>query len=431
MARRAGRPVYLVDGARTPFLKARGRSGPFSAVDLAVLAGRPLLLRQPFAPDALDDVILGCAAPEPGEANPARVAALRLGLGERMPAWTVQRNCASGLQALVTGGQAIAEGRADLVLAGGAEALSRAPLLLSEGMALWLAGWMRARGPVARLRQLARLRPRHLVPVIALKAGLTDPVVGLDMGQTAEVLAHRFAITRGEMDAYALDSHRRLAAAQDEGRLADEIEVVFDRDGRPCDHDDGVRRDTGMAGLGGLRPAFEPPYGKVTAGNASQVTDGACWLILASEPAVERHGLTPMARVADSEWAALDPAEMGLGPVHATIPILRRRGLALGDVDAWELNEAFAAQVLACLAAWRDDGYCQENLGLDGAAGTLDRDRLNVDGGAIGIGHPVGASGARLVLHLAHVLRRSGGQRGIATLCVGGGQGGAVLLERV
>ena len=426
---RLRRPVYLVDGARSPFLKARGRPGPFHAADLAARTAIPLLLRQPFDPEALDEVILGCVMPGPDEANVARVVALRAGCGERVPAFTVQRNCASGLQALDTAARHIAEGCADLVLAGGVEAMSHAPLLLGEAFAAWLADWQRARTLPARARALARLRPSALAPVIGLLRGLTDPVVGLSMGQTAENLATRFDITRQAMDAYAMRSHHRLATAQHAGRLDDEILPLADTEGRAHVQDDGVRPDTDMEALARLKPAFDKPFGRITAGNSAQITDGAAWLLLASETAVARYGLEPLAQVLDSEWAGLDPARMGLGPVHAMAPILRRRELDSPDIDAWEINEAFAAQVLACLAAWQDPDYCRTELGLESAFAPIDEDRLNVDGGAIAIGHPVGASGARIVLHLARVLARTGGRLGMASLCIGGGQGGAMLIE--
>ncbi|QBQ54737.1 acetyl-CoA C-acetyltransferase [Nitrosococcus wardiae] len=423
------RPVYVIDGNRTPFLKARGKPGPFTAADLAVAAGRPLLARQSFEPEVLSEILLGCVMPGPDEANIARVTALRLGINERVPAWTVQRNCASGMQALDCAALDIANGRADLVLAGGVEAMSHAPVLLSRPLVDWLGDWNRARNFSARLRLLGRLRPYHLRPIIGLLRGLTDPVVGLSMGQTAEVLAHRFAIDRPTMDAYALESHQRLAHAQESGWLS-EVSPLFASNGQLFEHDDGLRRDTSMAQLSKLKPVFDRPYGLVTAGNSAQVTDGACWLLLASEQAVHQYQLPVMGRIIDSQWAALDPAQMGLGPVHATTPLLQRHQLSLNDLDVWELNEAFAAQVLACLRAWQDPDYCRSELGLAEALGELDRNRLNVDGGAVALGHPVGASGARIVLHLLHLLERLNGQRGIATICIGGGQGGAMLLER-
>lgn len=424
------RPVYLIDGARTPFLKARGKPGPFTPVDLAVACGRPLLQRQTFGPDAFDDVVAGCVNPIADEVNPGRVAALRLGLGEATPGWTVQRNCGSGMQSVDAGFRAIEAGTSDLVLAGGTEALSYAPLLFNKPAVDWYGELAAARSLPARLKVLLKFRPRFMKPVIGLVHGLTDPIVELNMGQTAEVLAFLFDISRIEADSYALRSHQRLAAAQAEGRLS-EIEPIFDSHGTLYDHDDGVRPDSTPETLAKLSPVFEKPYGKVTAGNSSQITDGAAWLILASEKAVDQHRLTPLARIVDSHWAALHPSVMGLGPTLAATPLLTRHDLALRDIDLWELNEAFAAQVLTCLKAWADDAYCRDVLGLPVPLGAIDPARLNVDGGAIGLGHPVGTSGARIVLHLMNALRQRGLKRGIATECIGGGQGGAMLIEIV
>ena len=424
-------PVYVVDGARTPFLKARNKPGPFAASDLAVAAGRTLLLRQPFGPEALDEVILGCAGPSPDEVNIGRVAALRLGCGLKVPAWTVMRNCASGMQAIDSGIANILSGRAELVLAGGVDALSRAPLLFSDAMVLWLASWYGAKSAGQKMAALSKLKLSYLAPVIGLMKGLTDPMVGLLMGQTAENLAYRFGISRRDMDEFSARSHTRVLAAQKAGNFAAELAPLFDARGKLYPADDGVREDSTVENLAKLRPFFDKKYGNVTAGNSSQVTDGAAWVVLASEEALNRYGLQPLGRIIDSEWAGLDPAQMGLGPVHATTPILRRQGLSLEAIDAWEINEAFAAQVMACLRAWQDGEYCRRELGLEGALGTIDETRLNIDGGAIALGHPVGASGARIVLHLLQVLKRTGGRRGIASICIGGGLGGAMLVEAV
>ena len=424
-------PVYIIDGARTPFLKARNRPGPFTASDLATAAGRALLLRQPFAPTDISEVILGCAAPSVDEVNIGRVVALRMGCGHKVPGWTVMRNCASGMQALDSAMDSLRAQRSDLVLAGGVDALSRAPLLFSDAMVTWLANWYAAKTFGRRAAVLAQFRLRNVAPVIGLMKGLTDPNVGLLMGQTAENLAFRFGISRGEMDAFAARSHQRLLAAQRAGVFAREVVPLFDRAGNVYAADDGVREDSTPDNLAKLRPFFDRKYGNVTAGNSSQVTDGAAWLVLASEEAVQRFGLQPRGRIVDTQWAALDPAQMGLGPVYAATPLLQRNRLALDDVDAWEINEAFAAQVLACLRAWQDDAFCRDELGLAGALGALDEQKLNVDGGAIALGHPVGASGARIALHVLEVLERTGGHRGVASICIGGGQGGAMLVERV
>jgi acetyl-CoA C-acetyltransferase len=343
------------------------------------------------------------------------------------------RNCASGMQAVDSGINNILAGRSQLVLAGGVDALSRAPLLYADRMVHWFSDMAAAKTTGQRLALFSRLPVKALLaPVIGIMKGLTDPMVGLLMGQTAENLAHRFGITREQQDAFSIASHQKVARAQDEGRLAPgggEVEALYDRDGTVLPLDDGVRRDATPESLAKLRPFFDRKYGTVTPGNSSQITDGAAWMLLASEDALKKHGLEPIGRIVDSEWAGLDPAQMGLGPVHAATPILKRHGLGLDDLDYWEINEAFAAQVLGCLAAWRDEKYCREELGLPGPLGELDQEKLNVDGGAIALGHPVGASGARIVLHLLKTLKRNNAKRGIACICIGGGLGGAMLVE--
>lgn len=421
-------PVYIIDGARSPFLKSRNEPGPFSASDMAVQTSRELLLRQPFDARELGEVIVGCAAPAPDETNIGRVVALRLGIGHHVPAWSVMRNCASGMQALDSALMSIQAGRYDLALAGGVDALSRAPLLLSADMARWMGRWSRARTLRERAQVLQGVRPHHLKPVIGLVEGLTDPVTGLSMGQTAENLAHQFGITRNQMDEYAARSHALVRRARERHQFDDELVPLTDQQGTIYDHDDGVRDDSTPGKLAQLKPVFDRPYGNITAGNSSQVSDGACMLLLASARAVERYGLQPLGRILDVHWAGLDPAVMGLGPVYAASPILQRHGLGLNDIDVWEINEAFAAQVLACRQAWNDDTWCQTHLG-NGALGELDMDKLNITGGAIAIGHPVGASGARIVLRALHLLKERQEKIAMAAICIGGGQGGAMLLE--
>jgi len=421
--------VFVVDGARTPFLKAKGAPGAFSAADLAVAAARPVLARQPFTPDKFDEVIVGCVIPAPDEANIARIIALRLGCGKSVPAYTVQRNCASGLQALSSARERIALGRAHLILAGGTEAMSRAPIQWNAAMVTWLAGMMRARNVFQRLRAMARFRPGNLKPVFTLLLGLTDPLVKLNMGQTAEVVAHRFGIARGQMDDYSLASHQRLAEAFDDGQMDDEVVHLYDTRGNVYFEDTGLRRDTSLEQLSKLRPVFDRRYGNVTSGNSSQVTDGAAMLVLASEQAVQQYGLPVLGEVLGEEWAGVEPSQMGLGPVHAVAKLLARFQLTMNDIDHMELNEAFAAQVLGCQAAWSSEDYARTELGLDRPPGPMDPARLNPQGGAIAIGHPVGSSGARITLHLLRSLQRRGGGTGVATLCIGGGQGGAMLVK--
>jgi acetyl-CoA C-acetyltransferase len=424
------RNVFIVDGIRTPFLKAQNKPGPFAGSDLAVNAGKTLLERLPIAPSDLDEVIVGCVMPNDKEANIARIIALRLGCGKKMPAYTVQRNCGSGMEAIDSAAKDIALGRAELVMAGGTEAMSHAGVLFSDAMVNWLAEWQASKNFKSRLNTLMKFRPQYLKPVIGLINGLTDPLVGLNMGQTAENLAYRFNISRESMDAFALRSHQRAAAAQSKKGLK-QVNVLYTDKGDVLPKDTGVRADTSMEKLAKLKPIFDRKFGTVTAGNSSQVTDGAAMLILASEEAVKRYKLPVLGRIIDTEWAGVAPEEMGLGPVHATVPLMQRQNLKIEDIDYWEINEAFAAQVLACLAAYEDDKYCRENLGLEKAFGKIDQEKLNVEGGAIALGHPVGASGARIVLHLLDILKQNHGKLGLASLCIGGGQGGAMLIESI
>lgn len=424
------KPVYIVDGVRTPFLKMRGGRGPFSASDLAVQAAQALMLRQPFKASDFSEVIVGCAAPTPDETNIGRVVGLRLGTGHKVPAWTVMRNCASGMQAIDSAIANIQTGRSDLVLAVGTDALSRAPLLFSDKAVDWLARFNSAKSFGQKISTLKGFKLNYLAPVIGLLKGLTDPVVGISMGQTAENLAYKFGISRTEMDEYSARSHARAIKAKNGNHFADELVPIIDSKGNLYSEDDGVRDDSTVEKLAKLKPVFDKPSGNITAGNSSQVTDGAAVLILASEEAVQRYGIKPIAKITDSQWSALDPSEMGLGPVHASAEILTRHQLSLDDIDLWEINEAFAAQTLACLHAFNDDDYCQTHFNRP-AFGVLDQDKLNIDGGAIAIGHPVGASGARIVLHLVHALKQQKLKRGIASICIGGGQGGAMLVELI
>jgi acetyl-CoA C-acetyltransferase len=423
--------VYVVDGARTPFLKAKNKPGPFSASDLATRAGQSLLDRVGLSAEQIDNVVIGSVMSHPDETNIARLIALRLGCSQQTPAYTVQRNCASGLQALHSGMRDIQEGRSYLTLAGGTEAMSHAPLIFNSAFTTWLGAWMSAKTLIQRARLLSAVRPSFLKPIISILRGLNDPMIGWSMGQTAENLAYRFAVNRLEMDTFAVNSHHRATQAMEQGLYQQEIVPLVDHAGRAYHVDEGVRADANIEKLATLKPFFDKIYGHVTAGNSSQITDGAAMLLLASADAVKELQLPVLGRLVDVQWAGLDPRNMGLGPVHATIPLLHRHHLRCEDIDYWEINEAFSAQVLACLSAFNDEVYCKDELHASSAFGAINSNHLNVDGGAIALGHPVGASGARVVLHLLHVLRRENAKRGVASLCIGGGQGGAILVENV
>jgi len=350
------RPVFIVDGMRTPFLKAKSEQGPFSASDLAVATGRQLLTRQPFSPTEIDEVIMGCMMPSENEANIARIIALRLGCGNSVPAWTVQRNCASGMQSLDCAAKDIAAGHADLVLAGGTETMSRAPLLFRPQMVNWFGRLNAAKSLGEKVKTSLQFRLAFLSPIIALLCGLSDPLCGMNMGETAELLAYQFNITRAEMDAFAAESQTRAFAAQ-EKKLRNEMTTLYDTRGKIYQNDEGVRRDTTVEKLAKLKPVFDKPYGMVTAANSSQVTDGAAMLILASEEAVSKYRLPVLAKIVDTQWAALAPEVMGLGPAFSSAKILEKNNLKLTDIDYWEINEAFAAQVLACTKALASDQF--------------------------------------------------------------------------
>ena len=430
-AQHMNEPIYIVDGARTPFLKSRNRPGPFSASDLATAAGRALLVRQPFAPTELDEVILGCAAPSVDEVNIGRVVALRMGCGMKVPGWTVMRNCASGMQALDSAINNIRAGRSNLVLAGGVDALSRVPLLYSDAMVVWLANWYAAKTLGQRAALAAKFKLGYLAPVIGIMKGLTDPMVGLLMGQTAENLAFRFGITRREMDEFAARSHAARARGAEGRALRRRGRAAVRREGHALRA--GRRRARGLdrreprEAQAVLRPQVRQRHG------GQQLADHRRRGV-----APDRVGARGRRAQADADrphrrlgmGGARSRRRWASGPVHAATPILQRHGLGLNDLDAWEINEAFAAQVIGCERAWQDADYCTKELGLPSALGALDEGKLNVDGGAIALGHPVGASGARIVLHVLNVLKRTGGRRGMAAICIGGGLGGAMLVER-
>ncbi len=425
------RDVVLVDGFRTPFAKAGTALASVPAQDLGRIAVTELLARHGIDPNEIDEVILGNVAQPSDSTNIARVVALLAGMPERVPAVTVQRNCASGMEAIAQAHDRIAAGNADLIVAGGTESMSRIPLYVSEGMTRTFERLARARSLGGRVAAIAGTRPKDLKPRIALLEGLTDPVSGLNMGETAELLAKEFGISREAQDDFALQSHRRAVAAMDSGRLGEEIVPVFAPPYQQAVLEDvGPRRNQSLEALAKLKPYFDRRNGTVTPGNSCGITDGAAAIIVASAEKARALGLKPAGRIRATAFVGLDPARMGLGPAHATPIALRRAGVRFSDVGLIELNEAFAAQVIANEIAMASAKYCREHLGLEGPIGQIDRSTLNVNGGAIALGHPVGVSGTRLVLTLLREMTRRDVNLGLAILCVGGGQGGATVLER-
>jgi acetyl-CoA acyltransferase len=425
------RDVVLIDGFRTPFAKAGTALKDVHAAELGRIAVSELLARTGVDPAQIDEVILGNVAQPSDSTNVARVVALLAGIPESVPAFTVQRNCASGMESIAQAHQKIAAGHADLILAGGTESMSMIPLLVSEGMTHVFERLMRAKTPGAKLAALSTVRPRDLQPRIAIAEGLNDPVSGLNMGETAEVLAKEFGISREAQDDFALTSHRRAVQAMDSGRFAQEIVPVFASPYEQAVIEDvGPRRGQTLEALAKLKPYFDRRYGTVTVGNSCPITDGAAAIFVASADKANELGLRPAARIKGYSFVGLDPARMGLGPTHATPVALKRAGVTFRDIGLIEINEAFAAQVIANEIAMASAKYCREKLGLDQPIGEIDRSILNVNGGAIALGHPVGVSGTRLTLTLIREMRKRDVPLGLATLCVGGGQGAALVLER-
>jgi acetyl-CoA acetyltransferase family protein len=422
--------LYIVDGVRTPFCKMGTQLAASDAVDLGRTATAALLARTGLDPALIDEVIFGCVGQPMDAANPGRVIALRAGIPDSVPAITVHRNCASGFEAITQAAEKVAAGRGDIFLVGGTESMTRYPLLYNEGATRKYGELAKAKKPLQKMAQLLRFRPKDFAPRVSLQLGLTDPVCGCNMGQTAETLARDWRLSREQQDEFALRSHRRAAAAK--SKFAEETWPVYPRGGKKTaavTEDNGVREQQTMEALAKLRPVFEKRGGTVTAGNASQITDGAVALLVMSEAGLRRTGLTPLGRLIDYAYAGCEPARMGLGPIFAIDRVEKRTGLKLADAEVIEINEAFAAQVLACQAAAKSDEFGRKHLGRDGALGEIPDQKLNVNGGGIALGHPVGATGARLVLTALKELHRREAKRALVSLCVGGGQGGALWLE--
>jgi len=424
------RDVCVIDGVRTPFTKAGTAQGTARAVDLGRYAVTELMVRTGVDPEAVDELVAGNVIQPVDAVNIARVIALRAHLPERIPAYTVHRNCASGIQALAEAHLLIASGRAECVIALGVESMSDAPLLVQRELRAWIYTLQRQKTAAAKAAHLMKFPWARLNPEVGVMLGLTDPVSTLNMGQTAEKLAREFAISRTEQDELALTSHRRTAEAWEAGRFADEVVATFPAPGfAAVTADNGFRTDTSLEKLGSLKPVFDRDNGTVTAGNSSQITDGACAVLVTSREFAESHGLACIGTIRDFAFGGLDPSRMGLGPVFSTQKIFDRNGIGWSDLELVELNEAFAAQAIACTRAFDSKTFYDKELPGASPPGPPDWDRVNVNGGAVALGHPVGATGTRIALTLLNELGRRGGGHGLATLCVGGGQGASVLVE--
>ena len=425
--------IYLIGAARTPQVKAGGELKDTAAPFLSSYLVRHLLDQTPIPDHKVDEVIMGNVGSPPQYANVGRVVALEAGLPTSVPAYTVHRNCASGMEALAQGMMKISSGRAHVVSVGGVENMSQMPLIYGPEMTRLFTKMFRAKSPIQKIQAISQFRIHHLTPQIAIEQGLRDPFCGLNMGQTAEVLAREFKITREEQDIFANESHHKAVAAIKNGRFQDEIVplgVGKNRD-RLLTRDIGPRENSSVEGLAKMRPYFDRKSGTVTIGNACPITDGGSALLLASEEAVQEYRLEPMARLIDCRFVGLAPRYMGMGPLVAIKHILQKNSYDMDKIDLVEINEAFAAQVLAVFKGAREKSIATK-LGMDGTLEKeIPQEKLNVNGGAIALGHPVGSTGSRLIVTLSHELIRRKARYGLAALCIGGGQGGAVILENL
>ena len=412
--------IAIVDGVRTPFVKAWTDFEDLPVHELGRIAVRELLERTALDPGKVDEVIFGSVAQSPEASNVARIISIMAGIPKEKPGYTVSRNCASGFESVTSALEKINAGLDEIVIAGGAESMSNIPLIYTREAAKIFLKLSRSKSPLEKLRHFLSFRPRHfLKPVIGLQLGLSDIICGLNMGQTAEALAKEYGITRKEQDEFALMSHKRAMLARE--RLKEEIVPVIrgPKYDKIVETDNGVREDISVEDLSKLKPYFDSYSGTVTVGNSCQITDGACGLLVMKEEKAKELGFTPLGFIRAYAYVGVEPARMGIGPAFAIPEVLEKAKLKLTDIELFELNEAFAAQVIACERQLK-----KNNVGV------LNRAILNVNGGAIALGHPVGTTGSRLILTILKEMKRRDLKLGLASLCVGGGQGAAIILER-
>jgi acetyl-CoA acyltransferase len=434
------REVVIVDGVRTPFVKAGAEFAKVRAHELGRVAMRELLERleigDGYGPKArvkVDEVCLGNVGSPEDAANISRVVGMQAGLHKSIPGYTVHRNCASGMESIYQGWLRIATGQADVMMVGGVESMSGMPLIYRPDAVDFFGKMMRAKTPIQKISLLMKMPlGSFLNPVVAIQEGLTDPFCGMNMGQTADLLAKEFRLSREDQDRFAVESHRKAVAAQENGKLGEEIVPV----GIPTSYkqiikmDVGPRKGQSVEQLAKLKPYFDRVNGTVTVGNACPITDGAVALAMMSAEKAKAAGYKVLGKIRSVTFTGHEPERMGLGPAYAIHSALQKAGMNLQQMDVIEINEAFAAQVMAVLKAMASKEWCQEKLGISSAVGEVDPAKLNPNGGAIALGHPVGSSGARIVLTALKELQRSGKSFAVSSLCIGGGQGGACVVER-
>lgn len=422
--------IAVVDGLRLPFVKAGGVLKNTTAVELGVAITSELIARYPFVKNTIDEVIVGNVAQPADSANVARVISLQSNIDKSIPAYTVHRNCASGMEAVSQAMLKIRAKEGEIYYSLGVESMSNAPFLFHKSTQNLFEELFKAKTVSQKYKLFTKFRPKHFIPEIGIKLGLTDPVCNMLMGVTAENIAQDFAISRKEQDEFACRSHNLAEKATNDGVFAEEISMIFSKDtNKIISQDDGIRKSQTIDALAKLKPFFVKGSGTVTVGNSSQITDGACGLILASEHMVKKLGIKPLGYIKDATYTGCDNTRMGLGPVFSTQKLLHKHKMQLQDFDLLEINEAFAAQVLGCVRAMDSQSFFDQNFNGVKKLGEINMDCLNINGGAIALGHPVGATGARLVLHSLKEMQRKNMQTGLASLCIGGGQGATFILE--
>ena len=418
--------VFVVDGLRTPFAKAGKELEAVHPNTLATFNLREFLYKMELKGDEIEEVIMGNAWTLPDSGNIARIAALQAGFPKHISATTTLRNCASSMESFVTGMAKIQAGLYSNAIVGGIESMSNAPFVFHQKSKKMIQNFIMAKTFKKRFQAFFSIKLSDLKPRISLLEGLTDPFTGYSMGETAELLAREFNISREEQDEFSFLSHKK--ACEGEKNIQEELFPFF-TDSQILNKDTGPRPSLSKKRLSQMKPYFDKKYGTVTVGNSCPVNDGSSLLLLSSEERAKGFSVQPLAFVRSACFIGLEPERMGLGPVYASALALKKAGLNLKDIDLIEINEAFSAQVLACLKAFSCDYFSKYKLNLNKALGEVDPDKLNVNGGAIAIGHPVSATGTRIILTLAKEMKRRKVQFGLATLCIGGGQGGAVILE--
>lgn len=418
--------VFVVEGLRTPFTKSGKEFNHLHPSILATQNLREFLYKMEFQGKEIEEVILGNGFTLPDSSNIARVAALQAGMPKEISATTTLRNCASSMESFATGMAKIQTGLYNSAIVGGVESMSYMPFLLSRKFSHIIQHLTLSKTLKQKLKAIASLKFSYLKPIHPILEGLKDPFTGYSMGETAELLAREFNISREEQDDFAILSHKK--ACEGEKKLSEELFPFFTSH-QVINKDTGPKQSFSKNRLSKMKPYFDKKYGSVTIANSCPINDGSSMLLLMSKDKLTSLGLKPLVFVRSVFFIGLEPQRMGLGPVYASAIALKKAGLSLKDMNLIEINEAFAAQVLACLKAFSSKKFCKEKLNLDQALGEIDPLKLNVNGGAIAIGHPISATGTRLILSLAKEMKRRNVQFGLATLCIGGGQGGAVILE--